>query len=392
MSILDRISGRVLAIAVAVILLAATFFVFTGGNETRTLTAHFSRAVAIYKGSDLRLMGVRIGSVDAVVPEGDSVRVEMSYDADYKLPADAKAAIITPTLVADRYVQVAPAWTKGAVMETGADIPLKDTAAPVEIDRIYKGLADLSTALGPDGANKSGALDAVLSAGAKALRGKGQLANDTILNMSEAAQTFGANSGELFQTVKQLAQLSDALAKNDKFVNQFMDDLGGVSSQLAGERDELSTALASLAKALGTVKGFVHDNKAMVEANVKELTEVLGSVVKEKDALATSLQLGPLGLGNLALGNDVKTGSEGARVQFGAIAQGLGPVLCDMVSTAASDLNAGESALACNLLKVLASPLAADGTNISAGVQLPLPGSSDGAPAEGLGGLLGGGH
>jgi phospholipid/cholesterol/gamma-HCH transport system substrate-binding protein len=48
-TLLDRLSGRALAIAVAVLLLAATFFVFVGGGDgDRTVTAHFSRAVAIY--------------------------------------------------------------------------------------------------------------------------------------------------------------------------------------------------------------------------------------------------------------------------------------------------------------------------------------------------------
>ena len=69
-------------------------------------------------------MGVRIGTVTAVVPEGDRVRVAMEYDAEYKLPADAKAAIITPTLTADRFVQIAPAYTGGPVMADKAEIAL----------------------------------------------------------------------------------------------------------------------------------------------------------------------------------------------------------------------------------------------------------------------------
>ncbi|MFL6171914.1 MAG: MlaD family protein, partial [Marmoricola sp.] len=98
-ALLDRLSGRVLAVMVAVLLVAATFLIFVGGGDDKKVTAHFSRAVAVYKGSEVRLMGVRIGTVTAVVPEGDSVRVEMTYDGTYKLPASAKAAIVTPTLV-----------------------------------------------------------------------------------------------------------------------------------------------------------------------------------------------------------------------------------------------------------------------------------------------------
>jgi phospholipid/cholesterol/gamma-HCH transport system substrate-binding protein len=385
-TLLNRLSGRLLAVIVAALLLTATFFVFTGGGEQRTLTAHFSRAVAIYKGSEVRLMGVRIGSVDAVVPQGDSVRVEMSYDAAYKLPAGAKAMIVTPTLVADRFVQISPAYTKGAVMEDGADIPLDKTASPVELDRIYKSLAELSNALGPNGANKKGALDDLISASANALRGQGALANQTITNLADAAEVFGDNSGALFSSVRQLSQLTEVLAANDRFVNRFMGDLAGVSAQLAGERDELQGALAALARAVGTVRTFVHDNKGRVQSELEELNQVLSAVAKEKDALGVALQLAPLGLGNLTTAFDVKTGTIGSRVQFGPTVQSLGNVLCDVVVNSGTS----DSATICKLLKAITAPLANEGPDVAAGVQLPVPGYGESKPSSSLSGLLGG--
>ena len=113
---------QLLAAAIPVALLLLAFLVFPG-DGSRTVTAHFDRAVAVYPGTDLRVMGVQIGEVTAVVPDGNSVRVEMVYDEEYKLPADAKAAVVTPTLVADRYVQVFPAYGKGAVMPDGGGHP-----------------------------------------------------------------------------------------------------------------------------------------------------------------------------------------------------------------------------------------------------------------------------
>jgi phospholipid/cholesterol/gamma-HCH transport system substrate-binding protein len=384
--LLERLTGRLLAAIVAALLLTATFFVFTGGHDDRTLTAHFSRAVSIYKGSEVRLMGVRIGSVDAVVPEGESVRVEMTYDATYKLPAGAKAMIITPTLVADRFVQISPAWTKGAVMQDGADIPLDHTGSPVEIDRIYQSLARLSDTLGPNGVNKTGALDDLISASADALRGQGALANQTINNLADASDVFGDNSGALFSSVRQLSQLTGVLAANDRFVNQFMGDLAGVSSQLAGEREDLQAALAALARAVGTVRSFVHDNKGAVESELEELTQVLSAVAKEKDALGTALQLAPLGLGNLTTAFDIKTGSIGARVQFGPTAQSLGNVLCDVVVNSGTQ-NPDQI---CALLKAVTAPLANQGPDLGGGFQLPVPGFGEAKPPSSLSGLLGG--
>jgi len=108
-----RISSKGLLAAAVVVALVAAAFAFTVRGSTKTVTAYFSEAISVYKGTDVDVMGVRIGSVKAVVPDGDRVRVEIEYDGKYKLPADVKAAVITPTLVADRFVQLAPAYTGG---------------------------------------------------------------------------------------------------------------------------------------------------------------------------------------------------------------------------------------------------------------------------------------
>ena len=400
LTVLNRLSGKVLAAVVAALLLAATYFVSTGGTAEQTITAHFSRAVAIYPGSEVRLMGVRIGKVDAVVPEGDSVRVQMSYDARYRLPASAKAVIVTPTLVADRFVQLTPAYTKGPVLRDGADIPLDRTGSPVEIDRIYRSLAQLGTALGPDGANKTGALDDLISAGANALRGQGALANQAINDLADAAGVFGDNRGALFSSVRRLAELTQVLAANDQFVDQFMGDLAGVSTQLAGEREELRGALAALARAVATVRSFVHDNKSLVTSDISDLTEVLGALAKEKEALGTALQLAPLGLGNLTTAFDVKTGTIGARVQFGDMCPQsmpclpsppvLGTVLCQVV------VNSGTSdpSSICDLLKRVTSLLEVPGA-ARKGVASPASAASSVGTSQrstSLADLLGGGN
>ncbi|HWM72618.1 MAG TPA: MCE family protein, partial [Nocardioides sp.] len=227
---------RLLVAAIPVALLVVAYLVFPGGGD-RTVTAHFDRAVAVYPGTDLRVMGVQIGEVTAVVPDGNSVRVEMTYDEEYKLPADAKAAVVTPTLVADRYVQVFPAYGKGAALPDDGDIPLSRTQTPIELDRMFKALDDLSVTLGPKGGETSGALGDLLTAGSKALDGNGELGSETIRNLSDAAEVFASNRGPLFDNVRSLAAITDTLAANDTTVQSFLTHLTSVSSQLEGERE-----------------------------------------------------------------------------------------------------------------------------------------------------------
>ncbi len=351
--LLGRVSLKFVAIGAVLVLLGAAFFVFSADPGTRTMTAYFDRTVSIYEGSEMRVMGVRIGTVTAIVPEGDRVRVEMEYDEEYKLPAKAKAAIITPTLTADRFVQIAPAYSGGEVMADKAKIPLEETGTPVELDRIYQSLSDLTQALGPNGANKNGALDDLLTAGTKALRGNGKLGNETLLNLSAAVQTFGENSGSLFDSVENMSQLTDTLAANDRFVESFMGDLTSVSSQLSSERGNLRKALAALARAVGIVRTFVRDNKDMLETDVRQLTDVVGVLAKQKDSLNTVARLGALGLGNLALAYDTKSASIGARVQFGPTFSSFGNVLCDVVQNA----RVQNADFTCELLKTIVKPV-----------------------------------
>ena len=81
---------------IIVALLAAAAVVMFQGEERKTLTAHFPRTVSIYEGSDVRVLGVPIGTVDTVTPSGTDVVVTMSYDAETEVPANAEAVIIAP--------------------------------------------------------------------------------------------------------------------------------------------------------------------------------------------------------------------------------------------------------------------------------------------------------
>lgn len=81
---------RAFAIACVLVLVvvAAVWWLFLGANERR-ITAYFSSAVGIYSGGDVRVLGVPVGTVDEVVPQGKDVRVTMSVERDTQVPADA---------------------------------------------------------------------------------------------------------------------------------------------------------------------------------------------------------------------------------------------------------------------------------------------------------------
>lgn len=304
------------AAIVAAALIAGSLAVFWPGQRMVRATAYFDQAVGLYEGSDVSVLGVKIGEITEVTPVGDRVRVRMAYSAEHRVPANAKAAIVAPSVVSDRYVQLAPAYTGGAVMRDGATIPLSRTAVPVELDQTYEALNQLNVALGPKGANRHGSLSRLLKVSAENLRGQGGSIHQTVDELSKASKTLAGGRKDLFGTVRNLQQFTTALARNDAQVEAFNQDLAEVSRQLDGEGEELSAALHHLSIALNDVAGFVRQNKGQLSENVDELAQVTRVLAQEKQTLAEIIDAAPGALSNLQLAYQPSSGTLNTRTNL----------------------------------------------------------------------------
>ena len=302
--LLKGIAGGLVLVVVA----ALVVLLWPGGGQ-RTVRAEFVRAVGLYKGSDVRILGVKVGEVTDVSPKGDRVEVEMTYDDQYKVPADAKAVVVAPSVVSDRYVQLTPVYEGGPALADRARIGLARTAVPVELDRIFSSLDDLNVALGPKGANKDGALSRLLAVGADNLDGEGRNINRTVRDFSTAISTLSDGRDDLFGTVQNLQVFTTALARSDDQVKAFNTDLASVADQLAAEREELALSLKNLAVALTEVASFVKDNRATLSKDIEGLADITGTLAKQKDALAEVLEAGPVALSNLQLAFNPSSGT-----------------------------------------------------------------------------------
>ncbi|WP_084265866.1 MCE family protein [Actinomadura macra] len=305
-----RLGGAIITVAV----LAAALMLLLQKPEQRHMTAYFTKTVGLYKGADVRILGIPVGRVTKVTPVGDAVRVELKYDAKYKVPADAQAVIVNQTLVADRYIQLTPVYKGGPVLADGATLTVSRTAVPVEVDEIGGSLNDLTKALGPQGANApgtdgTGSLSRLLKVGADNLEGQGESIRQTIGDTSKMLSTLSTDRGDVADTIRNLRIITDAMTANDQQIKSFTGHLNGVSGQLAGEKEELSAALNTLAPTLRNVQRFIKDNRGELSASVRQLAQITGVLVKEKDAFAELLEVGPLAINNLARAYDPLSGT-----------------------------------------------------------------------------------
>lgn len=300
--LIERLGRPVALIIAAVVLVVAGIGAYgaLAGGTSRHLTAYLPRAVGLYQGSAVKVLGVDVGHVTHVTPQGTRVRVDMVYDANRKLPADVGAALVPPSIVSDRYLQLFPAYTGGPALADHAVIQEDHTQVPVELDQIFGSLNDLNVALGPNGANKQGALSRLVDVGAANLRGNGAAFNQTLRGFSQMVTALSDSRDALFGTITELQSFTTNLARDDGGVRRVNRDLADVSGQLAAERQDLGAALANLARALGEVNTFVSDNRDMLKNDVDALKGITSGLVGEQQAIKEAIDLAPLGLHNLA--------------------------------------------------------------------------------------------
>ncbi|MEV6767737.1 MCE family protein [Nocardia sp. NPDC051030] len=326
----SRKSKTIAAVAVLAVVAAGLGWWGLDKLTTTTITAYFDKSVGIYEGSDVRVLGVPIGHVDSVEPEGEVVKVVMSVDRKYDIPADAKAAQITPSVVSDRYIQLAPAYKGGPKMGRNATIPKDRTATPVEVDRLYKSITELSDALGPNGANKDGAVNELARTAADNLSGNGEALGNSFTQLSKAAKTLSDSRTDIFDTVKNLQTFVGMLAQNDSQVRDFNVQLASLSGFLADERKDLGDALSLLSVALGDVARFIDDNRELVQSNADALTQLTQTLADQREDLAKALPLIPTALSNLINVHNGETGTLDMRPNFTDLQDPFG-VICKML-------------------------------------------------------------
>jgi len=320
MSTFARLRQRTRALGIVAVVLAAVLVVGAASAVTRasdhTLTVDFERTVSLYEGSKVRILGVDVGTVEKLTPRGQTVRATIRWDEDVDVPADVKAVIVSPSVVGDRFVQLTPAYTGGAKLEDGTHLDQSRTGTPTELDETFAALDEVATTLGPEGLNKDGTVDDLLSSSAKNLDGKGAEIRQSIEALAALGATADGSKDEFFTSVEQIERFVSALETNDASVRRFNTSLAGVSDVLAAEGDDLQLAVRELAGALQQVQGYVAENRGALRKNIKGLNTVTKSLSKQRKNLDTILQQGPRALSNLASGYNPTNGTLEARASI----------------------------------------------------------------------------
>src|ERR1700756_5619800 len=189
---LSRTAGIIGSLVLAVGLVAAVVGAQLYKKLTNnTVTAYFPETNALYAGDKVDIMGIRVGAIDGIQPGGDKMKLTFHYSNKYKVPANAQALILNPTLVASRSIQLEPPYKGGPVLADNAVIPEDRTQVPVEWDDLRNNITHIINNLGPTKDQKKGPFGDVIESFADGLAGKGKQINNTLGRLTSAPTHTG---------------------------------------------------------------------------------------------------------------------------------------------------------------------------------------------------------
>jgi phospholipid/cholesterol/gamma-HCH transport system substrate-binding protein len=348
---LPRMTRATIIIGSLVIVLALVL-AFVGWRlyqklTNNTVVAYFPSANALYPGDKVQIMGLRVGAIDKIEPAGDKMKVTFHYENQYKVPANASAVILNPTLVASRAIQLEPAYKGGPVLADNAVIPEERTQVPVEWDELRNSVTNIISKLGPTPEQPKGPFGEVIESYANGLAGKGKQINNTLNNLSRALTALNEGRGDFFAVVKSLALFVNALHQDDQQFVALNQNLADFTTRLAHNDTDLANAIEQFDSLLSTVRPFLDKNREVLTHDIDNLATATTTLLQPDplNGLETALHVLPTAAANI---NQIYHPSHGSVVAIPAITNFANPMqfICSSVQ-AASRMGYQESAELC---------------------------------------------
>ncbi|MFI1238910.1 MCE family protein [Nocardia salmonicida] len=267
------------------------------GRSTK-ITADFENIAGMYEGNEIMVLGLAVGKVDKIVPKGTYVEVHMTIDSGVKIPKDAIAAIISPSIVTDRHIEVSPPFTGGETLKSGDHLPKARTRTPVELDTMIKTIDQFAAALKPEpGQEGLGPLSGRVLY--PVLNGNGQKIRETLDALSGALKVGVDNKDAISNIIIKLNELTTMLADNDQSVRDFSDRVTAMSGLLADQAPGLQATLDQLNQFLNNTSTTFAGHQEELAASLTGLTTVTNQLRANSGAMVEIVDVVPLLMQNI---------------------------------------------------------------------------------------------
>lgn len=298
MSLLDKKTSADavrLLVFMLVTCLATGLLIILVGNITfgssRDYSAVFTDATGVNKGDDVRIAGVKVGTVkDITIDDEDRALISFTVADEAKVTKASEATIRYRNLVGQRYLAITEGVGDTSRLEEGSTIPVDRTHPALDLTVLFNGFKPLFRALSPSDVNT--------------------LSNHIV-------NAFQGEGGTLEGLLGYTASVTSTLADRDQLIGELIDNLNTVLVSVGERDDQLERLITSLR---GLVKGFKDDREQILGSldkistlavqtadlvsgirqpfvkDISELRRFAGNLDKNKAELDRAMQVLPIKL------------------------------------------------------------------------------------------------
>jgi phospholipid/cholesterol/gamma-HCH transport system substrate-binding protein len=260
-------------------LAASAFSVARGATSSRHMDAYFTRAVQVFPGNSVRVLGVDVGRVEAVENVEGAVKVTFELDDEIQLPDDVKATIVPVSLLGERYIQLFPAYDGGESFE-GSEIPLERTSVPTEQDELLRGLQDYFGELDPEKVAE------FVDNTAEVLEGNGAELNELIEHASGVVGTLSNKRDSLADMITQFNELTQTLSTRQDNLARLINDYNALSRVVNENRSAVEGTIDGLNQAALQLSDLLVTHDDPLNADIDALTKTSRTLARNVNRFA----------------------------------------------------------------------------------------------------------
>ena len=247
------------------------------------ITAAFEDAAGLVAENQVRVAGIKVGTVATIDLVGDKVVVTMEIDNGTQIPKDSFAEIKLATILGTKFVDL-EAKGGGPYMEDGDTISIEDTAIPYEIYQVSnQGTNVLEDLDGP-------ALNDALVQLTKLINVSKDELGEALAGLNELGSGLNDKQEDIRSLLANSNDLTDLLADEGEEINDLIVNSDTVLASLAAKREEVQSLLETTRLMSGQLTGLLRDNRDNVDQILTKLHNALVVLDRNVEHLDVALE------------------------------------------------------------------------------------------------------
>jgi phospholipid/cholesterol/gamma-HCH transport system substrate-binding protein len=278
----------VTTVATGVLVVTIGNISFTG---SRTYKAVFADATGVTKGDDIRVAGVKVGTVkDVAITDRTRALITFSVDDTARVTEATHATIKYRNLVGQRYIALTQEVGSSARLADGTTIPIARTAPALDLTVLFNGFKPLFQALSPADINQL-SYEIV-----QVFQGEGGTLESLLSHTASVTSTLADRDQVISDLVDNLSEVLDHVADRDQQLNQLITTFRTFVSGLNSDRDAILGSLDQISELSVQTASLVKGVRSPLVDDIKNLRTLTANIQRNRGELDRALQVLPIKL------------------------------------------------------------------------------------------------